>query len=125
MLPPLPVGTPSSTSTQHPIITQPAPSPDSLQAKLVLLQDIFKQNSYNDWQIHTALNRHPHLDQLDNKPNSVTFLPFVGTIFNSIRRELDRYSIKSVGLPHMKLSSLLHPDKYHLGPRTPGFYRIP
>jgi hypothetical protein len=28
-------------------------------------------------------------------------------------------------LPHMKLSSLLHPDKYHLGPRTPGFYRIP
>jgi hypothetical protein len=39
-------------------------------------------------------------------------------------RVLTRH-IKSVGLPHMKLSSLLHPVKDHLGLRTPGVYRIP
>jgi hypothetical protein len=31
----------------------------------------------------------------------------------------------SVGLPHMKLSSLFCPVKDHLGLRTPGVYRIP
>jgi hypothetical protein len=30
-----------------------------------------------------------------------------------------------LGLPHMKLSSLLRPVKDHLGLRTPGVYRIP
>jgi hypothetical protein len=33
--------------------------------------------------------------------------------------------IKSVGLPDMKLSSLLRPVKDHLGLRTPGVYRLP
>jgi hypothetical protein len=61
---------------------------DSLQAELVFLKDVFKQNGYNDWQIHRALNRRPHLDQPDNKPNSVAFLLFVGTIFNHIIRVL-------------------------------------
>jgi hypothetical protein len=37
---------------------------------LVFLRDIFKQNGYNDHQIHRALNHHMHLYQLDNKPNS-------------------------------------------------------
>jgi hypothetical protein len=45
--------------------------------------------------------------------------------FNRISRVLARHSIKSVGLPHMKLSSLLRPVKDHPGLRTPGVYRIP
>jgi hypothetical protein len=32
---------------------------DSLQAELVFLRDVFKQNGYNDGQIHRALN-YPH-----------------------------------------------------------------
>jgi hypothetical protein len=32
---------------------------DSLQAELVFLRDIFKQNGYNDRHIHRALNRRP------------------------------------------------------------------
>jgi hypothetical protein len=91
---------------------------------LVFLRDFFKQNSYNDQQIHKALNHHPHLNQSDNKPNSVAFLPFVGTIFNRISRVLPRHKIKSVGLSHMKLSSLCR-VKDHLGLRTPGVHRIP
>jgi hypothetical protein len=59
----------------------------SLQAELVFLRDVFKQNGYNDQQIHRALNHHLHLDQLD-EPNSVAFLPFVGTIFNHTSRVL-------------------------------------
>jgi hypothetical protein len=35
------------------------------------------------------------------------------------------HNIKSVGLPHVKLSSLFRPVKDHLGLRTPGVYRIP
>jgi hypothetical protein len=92
---------------------------------LVFLGDVFIQNGYNDRQIHWALNRHPHLPQPDNEPHSVPFLPFVGTVFNRISRVLARHSIKSVGLPHMKLSSLLHPVKDQLGLRTSGVYRIP
>jgi hypothetical protein len=38
---------------------------------------------------------------------------------------LARHNIKSVGLPHTKLSSLLRSVKDHLGLRTPGVYRIP
>jgi hypothetical protein len=75
---------------------------DSLQAKLVFLRDSFKQNGYNDWQTHRALNLCPHLVQPDNEPHSVAFLPFLGTIFNCIRR----HNIKSVGLP-------LRPVKEH------------
>jgi hypothetical protein len=33
---------------------------DSLQAELVFLKDVFKENGYNDRQIHRALNRRPH-----------------------------------------------------------------
>jgi hypothetical protein len=90
----------------------------------VFLRDIFKQNGYNYQQIHRALNRRVHLHQPDNKPNSVAFLPFVGTILNSISKALARH-IKSVGLPHMKLSSHLRPVKDHLGLRTPGVCRLP
>jgi hypothetical protein len=91
---------------------------DSLQGELLFLRDVCNQNAYNDWQIHRALNRRLHLPQPDNEPYSVAFLPFVGTVFNRISRVLARHNIKSVGLPHMKLSSQRQP-------RTPGVYRIP
>jgi hypothetical protein len=97
---------------------------DSLQAELVFLRDVFKQNGHN-WQIRSALNHCPHLDQPDNKPNSAAFLPFVEPIFNWISRVLAQHNIKSVGLPNMKLPGLLHSVKAHLGLRTPGVYRIP
>jgi hypothetical protein len=61
---------------------------DSLQAQSVFLKDALKRNGYNDRQIHRALNRLPHLDQPDNKPNSVAFLLFVRSIFNPISRVL-------------------------------------
>jgi hypothetical protein len=90
----------------------------------VFLRDVLKQYGYNDRQIHKSLNRRQHLSQ-PNEPNSVAFLSFVRTIFNRISRVLARYNTKSVGLPHMKLSSLLHLVKDHLGLRTPRVYRIP
>jgi hypothetical protein len=92
---------------------------------LLFLRDVFRENGYNDRQIHRALSRHPLLPQPDNEPNSVAFLPFVGTIFNRISRVVARHNIRSVGLPQMKLSSLLRPVKDHHGLRTPGVYRIP
>jgi hypothetical protein len=51
---------------------------DNQQVMLVFLRDVFKQTVYNHRQIHRALNRRPYLDQPDNKPNSVAFLPFPG-----------------------------------------------
>jgi hypothetical protein len=92
---------------------------------LVFLKDVFGENGYSNRQIHRALNRRPHLPQPGNKPHSVAFLPFVGTVFNRISRVLARHNIRSVALPHMKLSSPLRPVKDHLGLRTPGVYRIP
>jgi hypothetical protein len=91
---------------------------DSLQAELVFLKDVNKENGYNYRQIHRALNRRPLLPQPDNKPHSVAFLPVVGTVFNRISRVLARHNIKSMGLSHTKLSSLLRPIKDHLGLRT-------
>jgi hypothetical protein len=96
---------------------------DSLQAELVFLKDVFKQNGYSDRQFHRALNRRPLLPQPDNKPHSVAFLPFVGTVFNRISRVLARHNINSVGLPHMKLSSFFRPVRHHLE-LTPGVYRF-
>jgi hypothetical protein len=83
---------------------------DSLQAEFVFLKDVFRENGYNDRQIHRALNRHLHLPQPD-EPNSVAFLPFVGTVFNCINRVLAQHNVKSVGLLDMKLSSLFRPVK--------------
>jgi hypothetical protein len=72
---------------------------DSLHAKLVFLMDAFRQNLYNDRQIHRVLNRRPNISRPDNKPDSVAFLSYVGTIFNRISRVLYRHNIKSVDLP--------------------------
>jgi hypothetical protein len=60
---------------------------DSLQAELIFLRDIFKQNGYKDWQTYKALNRRPHLDQPDNIKSNA-FLQFIGTTFNRISRVL-------------------------------------
>jgi hypothetical protein len=79
---------------------------------------------YNHWQIHSALNRRPHVGQLEDKPNLVAFLPIFGPIFNQISRVLAWQNIKSVGLPHIKLSSLLHPVKDNLGLKKPGVSKI-
>jgi hypothetical protein len=59
---------------------------NSLHAELLFPRDVFKQNGYNDRKIHRVRNRRPYLDQPDNKPESVAFLPFVGIIFNRISR---------------------------------------
>jgi hypothetical protein len=48
----------------------------------------------------------------------------VRIIFNRISRVLVRHNIKSVGLRHMILLSLLRPDKDHFRLRTPGVYSI-
>jgi hypothetical protein len=92
---------------------------DSLQADLVFLRDVNKQNGYNNRQIHRALIRSPHIGQPEDKHNSVAFLPFVGPTFNRISRVLAQHNIRSVALPHIKLSSLLHPLKDNLGLRKP------
>jgi hypothetical protein len=55
----------------------------------------------------------------------VTRIGELGTTLAVTRRVLARHNIKSVGLPNMKLSSLLRPVKDRLGLRTPGVYRIP
>jgi hypothetical protein len=81
--------TPTSTSIPSPIIilkinkstihsehrARALCEEDSLQAELVFLSRVFIQDGYNNWQIHRALNRHPHVGQLENKPNSVAAAP--------------------------------------------------
>jgi hypothetical protein len=64
----------------------------------VFLKDVFRQNGYNDRQIHRVLNRRPNISQSEDNPNSVAFLPYVGTVFNRISRVLSRHNIKSMGL---------------------------
>jgi hypothetical protein len=98
---------------------------ESLHAELVFLKDVFRQNGYNDRQIHRVLNRRPNISHPEDNPDSVAFLPYVGSIFNRISRVLSRRNIKSLGLPPKKLSGFLRPVKDNLGLRTQGVYRIP
>jgi hypothetical protein len=70
---------------------------DSLHAELVFLRDVFKQNGYNNQQIHRVLNCRLNISQPENKPESVAFLPYVGPIFNRVSRVLSQNNIKSVG----------------------------
>jgi hypothetical protein len=90
----------------------------------VFLRDVFRHNGY-DWQILRVLNRRRNISQPDNNPDSVAFLPYVGTIFDQISRVLSWNNIKSVGLPPKKVSSFIRPVKDNLGLRTLGAYRIP
>jgi hypothetical protein len=62
---------------------------------------------------------------VDGFSGNIKWLDFVRPIFNRISRVLAQHNIKSVGLPHMKLPSLLCPGNENLGLRTPGVYRIP
>jgi hypothetical protein len=48
--------------------------PDRLQAELLFLRDVFRQNDYNDRQIHRVLSRLPNISQPDDNPDLVTFL---------------------------------------------------
>jgi hypothetical protein len=54
--------------------------------ELVFLGDVFRQDGYTNWQICRALNLPPRVAQPDKKPDSVIFLPYVGSIFNRISR---------------------------------------
>jgi hypothetical protein len=92
---------------------------------MVFLGDVFRQDGYNDRQIHKVLNRLPNISKPDNKPNSVAFLSHVGPIFNRVSRLLGRRIIKSFGLSHKKVSSFLRPVRDNLRLRTPGVYTLP
>jgi hypothetical protein len=45
-------------------------------AKLEILKDTFRQNSYSDHQIHRALNPSARIAPPKEKPESVAFLPW-------------------------------------------------
>jgi hypothetical protein len=75
-------------------------------------------------QIYRVLDCLPNISQPEDNPDSIAFLPYVGTIFNRIGTVLSRHNIKSVGLPLKKLSSFLWPVKHSLGLRIPCAYRI-
>jgi hypothetical protein len=66
---------------------------------LTFLGDIFRQNSNTNRQIRKILKPTLRIAQLDEKPDSVAFLPLVRLIFNRKSRGLFRHNIKSVGLP--------------------------
>jgi hypothetical protein len=90
----------------------------------VFLRDVFRQNVYNR-QIHRVLNRRPNISQPDDNPDSVAFLPYVGTIFYRISRVLSLHNMKSMALPSQEIAGFLRPVKDNLGLRIPGVYRIP
>jgi hypothetical protein len=77
---------------------------DSLHVESVFLGNVFRQNSYTDRHIRRALNPLPRVAQPEVKPDSVAFLPYVGSIFKRISKVLSRH-IMSVGLPPRKILS--------------------
>jgi hypothetical protein len=95
---------------------------DSLLEELVFLRDVFRQNSYNNQRIHSVLNCLPNIVEPDNKPSSITFLTYVGPVFNQISRVLAQHIMMSVGLPHKKRSTFFWPVEGNLGLRIPGVY---
>jgi hypothetical protein len=77
-----------------------------------------------EWLWWPADPQSPQPSSKHDNPESVAFLPYVGTIFNWISTVLSQHNIKSVGLPPKKVSSFLRPVKDKLGLRTPSVYRI-
>jgi hypothetical protein len=82
----------------------------------VFLGNIFRQSGYTDRQIRRALNPPPRVAEPDIKPDSVTFLLDVCSIFHRISRVLSRH-IKSVGLPPRKICNFLQSVKDDLDRR--------
>jgi hypothetical protein len=86
---------------------------ESLHGELEFLRTTFRKNDYSDRQIRRPLNPPARVASTPEKPESVAFLPYVGTTFNRISRLLSRH-IKSVGLPP-NIPSFLRPVKDDLG----------
>jgi hypothetical protein len=79
---------------------------ESLHGELEFLRTTFRQNGYSDRQIRQALNPPTRVASTPEKPDSVAFLPYVGTTFNRISGLLSRHNIKSVGLPPTRITHI-------------------
>lgn len=66
----------------------------------------------------------PRAAKPDKKPDSVTFLSYVKSLFNRISWVLPWHNIKYVGLPPKKISGILWSVKDDLELKTPGVYSI-
>jgi hypothetical protein len=94
---------------------------ENFPGDLEFLCSTFTQNGLSD--IHHALNS-PHREDTSRETlTSMSFLPFVGSTFNSISRVLMRCNIKTVDLPR-KVTSFLWPVKDELALKTVGMCSI-
>jgi len=101
---------------------------DSLQQELDFLTSVFKMNGYSPQQIDRAMEQTRPTSPATNKedkPVSTAYLPYTQTTYGRLSRMLAKHNIKSVTLPHRKISSYLPPFKEAIGLRTPGIYSIP
>jgi hypothetical protein len=98
---------------------------DNIHAELVFLRNIFRPNGYSDRQIHRFLNPLAKVALLSKKPESVMFLPYIGSFFTCINRMLSQHNIKSAGLLLRKLSGFLQSVKDNLQLKKPAVYSIP
>jgi hypothetical protein len=87
--------------------------------------NIFRWNICACWHICRALSSPLRIAQPYKKPDSFTFLLYVGSIFNHISRLVSQHNIKSVDLPPRKISGFLWLVKDDLGQKTPRVYSIP
>ena len=56
----------------------------------------------------------------ENKPTSTAYIPYINNTYGRLSRMLAKYNIKSVTLPHRKITSYLPPVKDAIGLKTPG-----
>ena len=64
-------------------------------------------------------------EEKEEKSISTAYLPYTQTTYGKLSRILAKYKIKSVAIPHRKISSYIPPTKDPPGLRTPGIYKIP
>jgi hypothetical protein len=84
---------------------------ESLQAELAFLQDVFKQNGYNDQQIHRVLNRRPNISQPEDKPDSVPCecgKVYIGQTGRSVDTRLKEHQLRHPLLPALNLHQTQH-----------------